>query len=149
MEVIKWMSIADRHTKIFLDKHLDEMGLNSSQYMYLLAICRQPGISQDSLMERVFVHPSNIVRTVAALEAKGYLTREPCEEDRRTWRLYPTEAARAALGQIEAACARTVEVLSEELSPEEQAALEKLLCRAGKRMARELNVVRREDESDG
>ena len=26
MEVIKWMSIADRHTKIFLDKHLDEMG---------------------------------------------------------------------------------------------------------------------------
>lgn len=149
MMILKWLSVADRFAKLHLDNQLASLGINSSQYMYLIRICGRPGISQDSLMECFYVHPSNIVRTVAALEAKGYLTREPCEEDRRTWRLYPTEAARAALGKIEAACARTVEVLSEELSPEEQTALEELLCRAGKRMARELNVVRREDEFDG
>ena len=146
--ILKWLSVADRFAKLYLDGQLAPLGLNSSQYMYLLAICRQPGISQDSLMERVYVHPSNIVRTVAALESRGFLTRKPCEEDRRTWRLYPTEEACAVLGRIEEARDRTLAVLTEELSQEEQQTLGELLCRAGKRMAREMNVVRKEGASD-
>ena len=31
METIKWLSIADRHTKMYLDKKLEPLGLNSSQ----------------------------------------------------------------------------------------------------------------------
>ena len=33
METIKWLSIADRHTKMYLDKKLEPLGLNSSQHM--------------------------------------------------------------------------------------------------------------------
>ena len=76
MKLLKWLSVADRFTKAYLDQRLEPLGINSSQHMYLLKICGNPGISQDSLLETFYVHPSNIVRTVAALERKGFLTRK-------------------------------------------------------------------------
>ena len=71
MKLLKWLSVADRFAKSYLDERLAPLGLNSSQHMYLLKVCDQPGISQDSLLDSVYVHPSNIVRMVAALEKKG------------------------------------------------------------------------------
>ena len=68
MKLLKWLSVTDRFYKIYLDKQLAPFGINNSQYMFLIKICRSPGILQDSLMDMFYVHPSNIVRTVAALE---------------------------------------------------------------------------------
>ena len=64
MKLIKWLSVADRYTKIYLDNMLAPLGINSSQHMYLLRICDNPGISQDSLINCFYIHPSNIVRTI-------------------------------------------------------------------------------------
>ena len=51
MKLLKWLSVADRFAKSYLDERLAPLGLNSSQHMYLLKVCDQPGISQDSLLE--------------------------------------------------------------------------------------------------
>ena len=64
MKLLKWLSVTDRFYKIYLDKQLAPFGINNSQYMFLIKICRSPGILQDSLMDMFYVHPSNIVRTV-------------------------------------------------------------------------------------
>ena len=77
MKSLKWLSVADRFTKSYMDERLAHLGINSSQHMYLLKICENPGILQDSLLESFYVHPSNVVRTVLALEKKGFLTRTP------------------------------------------------------------------------
>ena len=111
MEVIKWMSIADRHTKIFLDKHLDEMGLNSSQYMYILRVCRQPGITQDCFIRLFYIHPSNVTRAIAALEKEGFLERRSNQGDKRTCRLFPTQKALLVNETIQALCAQWQERL--------------------------------------
>lgn len=148
MKLLKWLSVADRFTKIDLDEKLAPYGINSSQHMYLLKVCDQPGISQDSLLDTVYVHPSNVVRMVAALEKKGLLTRTPCEQDKRTWQLYPTERALAMAEQIRAVCSETESALLDGLSPEDQAAFLDLLERAGKNMALKQGVVRSEDEFD-
>ena len=68
MELIRWISITDRQNKRYLDKKLAPFGLNSSQHMYLIRVCREPGITQDSLFSRFYIHPSNITRALAALE---------------------------------------------------------------------------------
>lgn len=68
MEFIRWCSILDRQNKRYLDKKLAPFGLNSSQHMYLIRVCREPGITQDSLFSRFYIHPSNITRALAALE---------------------------------------------------------------------------------
>lgn len=146
--LLKWLSVADRFSKLYLDKLLATYGINSSQHMFLIKICESPGILQDSLLNTIYLHPSNIVRTVAALESKGFLTRKPCEEDRRTCRLYPTNQAMAVIAHVEAACAQTEEVLLHGLSDKAKADFEKSLIHMGKNIASAMGVEREEDEFD-
>lgn len=53
MKLLKWLSVTDRFYKIYLDKQLAPYGINNSQYMFLIKICRSPGILQDSLLNMV------------------------------------------------------------------------------------------------
>ena len=148
MKLLKWLSVADRFAKIYLDNQLAPFGINSSQHMYLLKVCNQPGITQDSFLNSFYVHPSNIVRMIISLEKRGLLTRVSCENDKRTWCLYPTKKALEIVEQVNIACARTEAVLTEQLSEEEKAMFEGLLMKAGKQIANELHVERMEDEFD-
>lgn len=147
-KLLKWLSITDRFSKLYLDKLLAPWGLNSSQHMFLTKICRQPGMSQDSLIDTTYVHPSNIVRTIAALEKKGLLTRAPSEEDRRTCRLYPTEQAMAIVTWVEQACTQTEDVLLQGFTEEEKAVFLSALMRMGKNITATLQILRKEDEND-
>lgn len=148
MKLLKWISVADRFTKVYLDNQFAPLGINSSQHMYLLKICENPGILQDSLLESFYVHPSNVVRTVLALEKKGFLTRTLYEKDKRTCRLYPTEKALAIAEQVQEICDRTESMLMEEISEEEQKIFADVLIRAGKQIAGKLDVERKGDEFD-
>ena len=137
-----------RFSKLYLDRLLAPWGLNSSQHMFLTKICRQPGVSQDSLIATSYVHPSNIVRTVAALEKKGLLTRTPSEEDKRTCRLYPTDQARSVVTWVEQACAQTEQALLQGFTEEEKAAFLSGLMRMGKNITTLQQIHRKEDEND-
>lgn len=148
MKLLKWLSVTDRFAKCCLDAQLAPLGINSSQHMYLLKVCDEPGISQDSFLNSVYVHPSNIVRTIAQLERNGFLTRQPSAKDKRTWQLYPTQKALDIAGQVREACRATEELLNAELSPEEQTEFSRMLAGMGRRMAKELNVERVGDEFD-
>lgn len=67
----------------------------------LIKICHSPGILQDALMDIFYVHPSNIVRTVAALEKQGMITRSPHDKDKRTCKPYPTERALSVIDKVQ------------------------------------------------
>lgn len=58
MDIIKWLGITDRHKKMYLNKRLAPFGL-SSQHLYLLKVCRNPGITQDQFLESFYLNPSN------------------------------------------------------------------------------------------
>ena len=148
MKILKWLSIADRFAKVYLDRQLAPLGLNSSQHIFLIKICQQPGILQDSLIDTFYLHPSNIVRTVMVLERNGFITRTPYDKDKRTWQLYPTDKAEAIIRQIKAACEQAEAVLLQGFTKEEAARFEESLIMAGKQITKELNIRRKEDESD-
>ena len=107
-ELIKWLSIADRFTKINLDKNLADLNINNSQYFYILKICENPGITQDKLQSFIHVNPSNITRALNQLEKTGFLFRSANQEDKRTFHLFPTEQAKkvyaAILDAIQQSC---------------------------------------------
>lgn len=148
MKLLKWLSVTDRFYKIYLDKQLAPFGLSNSQYMFLIKICRTPGILQDSLMGMFYVHPSNIVRTVAALEKQGMITRVPNDRDRRTCKLYPTDRALSVIDEVRAVCERTEALLLKGISESERALLLDLLARAGKNITDELRIERKGEEFD-
>ena len=64
-----------------------------------------------------------MTRTITLLERSGFLTRQPCDHDRRTYRLYPTEKAQKAVPAIEKACRDTEDALLKALPEEDRAAL--------------------------
>lgn len=148
MKILKWLSVADRFYKIYLDKQLAPFGINSSQYMFLIKICDSPGILQDSLMGMFYVHPSNIVRTLATLEKKEMLTRLPNDQDRRTWKLYPTDRALSIYQEIRTVCENTESILLQGLSEAEKSLFMDLLMQAGKNITEVLHIERKE-EFDG
>ena len=146
MKILKWLSVADRFYKIYLDKQLAPFGVNSSQHMILLKICNSPGILQDSLINMFYIHPSNIVRTIAALEKQGMITRSPNDQDKRTWKLYPTDRALSVIEEIQAACERTEALLLKDMSEAEKKLFADLLMQSGKNITAELHIERTEEE---
>ena len=146
MKLLKWLSVTDRFYKIYLDKQLAPFGINSSQYMFLIKICHSPGILQDSLLDMFYVHPSNIVRTISALEKQGMVTRSPHDKDRRTCRLYPTDRALSVIGAVQAICEETEALLLQGIGQDDRDLFMDLLMRAGKNITAELHIERKEEE---
>lgn len=148
MKLLKWLSVADRFTKSYLDDRFAPLGINSSQHMYLLKICDQPGILQDSFLNSFYVHPSNIVRTIAVLEKNVFLIKQSYAKDKRTWQLFPTQKALDIAGQIRSICEEAERILTAELSDSERAEFGRLLLCVGKQITQERKVERIGDEFD-
>lgn len=129
MQYIRWMSVADRYTKMYLDRHLAPLGLNSSQFMFVIRVCQNPGMTQDQFLASFNVHPSNITRALASLEKAGLLRREQNEKDKRTWQLYPTEQAKQIYPQVISLCEEWQASLLEAIPPEAAAQFEENLKR--------------------
>ena len=70
-----------------------EAGLAGHQIPYLWSVCQTPGLSQEALARSLYVDKSNVTRNLTALEKQGYVERRRNGEDRRGWRVYPTERA--------------------------------------------------------
>ena len=100
VEIMKYLSISDRYTKMYLDESLAKFGLNSSQHIYIIKICENPGMTQDKFISCFYLHPSNITRSLTALEKMGFIYKKVNSDDKRTCRLYPTSKAKDIYQQI-------------------------------------------------
>lgn len=130
MNLIKYLSIGDRHVKQYIDKQLAPYGLNSSQFIFVGKICREPGMTQDKFFKYFFLHPSNITRGLAALEREGFIERREHSADKRTTVLYPTPRAEAVYQHVQAMIERLHAVLTEGMSEAEAETLDRLLAKA-------------------
>ena len=97
--------------------------------MNLTAICKQPGISQDTLARQRQADKSSIARQAATLEEEGFITRISCNDDKRVLRLYPTEKALSLLPAITEVLANWENRLTQDLTAEEKEQLIRLLLR--------------------
>lgn len=120
MNLIKYLSIVDRHTKIALDQRLAHLRINSSQQMYIIRICETPGLSQEQLMSMYYIHPSNVTRALKHLQNTGYIYKETHEKDKRMSRLYPTEKAYQACEQIKEIKKELQNTLLQAIPPDER-----------------------------
>ena len=108
---------------------LAPMGLKACHASYLTEICAHPGISQDRLAARICINKSNVARQAAILEEDGFITRTPSPTDKRIMQLYPTQKTLELLPSISPILGQWEACLTEDISEEEKALLEKLLSR--------------------
>ena len=125
----------------YRNRQLEPWGIRARQASLLLEICATPGISQDTLAKRLFLDKSVVARALANLEEQGLVERPVCPNDRRVIRLHPTEKALQMQPQLQAVSDQWAQFLTADMTPEELAALEKLLERLQARAAQWMEVA--------
>lgn len=101
------------------------LGLGSYQDSYILNVCAYPGVTQEELSRKIFVHKSNVARQLSLLEEKGFIRRTTDPSDKRNLLVYPTEKAYAVLDKIKQVNEEWNSLVLSNLTEEEKAAVEK------------------------
>lgn len=143
-ELIKWISVTDRFSKIYLNKIFEPLHINSSQHMFILKACENEGMTQDMLPSAVYINKSNVTRALEQLKTQGFIKKcENCE-DKRSFQLYPTEKAKAAYPKIIDAEEKWAQILTMGFSEQEKEQVQQLLRRMGENAVKE--IQEREEE---
>ena len=99
-DILKWLSIANRYTRIALDRRLQPYRLNASMYYYILRIHEQPKLTQDRLISLTYLNPSNVTRAVNQLVNLGYVRKRQSKTDKRVSELSLTKKGEALSPEI-------------------------------------------------
>lgn len=116
---MKNINIIGRCGAMFRAEKLKQTGIGPCHHSYILALCREPGISQDQLAKNICINKSNVTRHLAALEDGGYVERRPSTDDKRVMLVYPTQKAMDVLPTVRAVIKEWNEYLTEGMDEEE------------------------------
>lgn len=141
---MKLLNNISRSQAIYRHGRVSAEDLQTGHYAFVLAICREPGRSQEELARELCINKSTVTRNLNYLEERGYLTRTLSPADRRQLSVYPTERMQAVLPEVKAASDEWMELLSEGIAEEELEVFHSVLERMQTR-ARE--IIERQEES--
>ncbi len=82
------------------DRRARTHGMTRAQWVMLIRLDRQPGLSQKELAELLEVEPITVARLADRLEARNLLERRADPTDRRVWRLHLLPAAQPLLEEL-------------------------------------------------
>lgn len=128
-QIIKDLTEIARCGAQYRTEQLAPLGLKGCHASYLAEICREPGISQDGLAQRICINKSNVARQAAALEEAGFLQRIPSPKDKRVMQLFPTEKTLSLLPQVQSVLTDWEYKLTEALTDAEIAQMTALLAK--------------------
>ncbi len=89
----KMISFINRYNQKHLTSSFQPYPLEACQYGFLKGILESPGMSQDQLTDKAKYDKATTARSVKKLEEHGYVKRMIDENDRRAYKLYPTQKA--------------------------------------------------------
>lgn len=125
--ILKYINRISRSSATVYNNKLRDYELNQCQHPYIMVICKEPGISQEKLAREICVNKSNVTRQLSLLEEKGLITRQQDSEDRRVWRVYPTEKMQELLPVVRGVMHELNTYFLEGLSEEEKQILLRIL----------------------
>ena len=126
---MKMLNNISRSQAIYRHSKISAEDLQAGHYAFALAICREPGRSQEELARELCINKSTVARNLNYLEEKGYISRNPLPTDKRQFSVHPTEKMLAVLPQIRQASAEWMALLSEGIPEEELEIFDSVLNR--------------------
>ena len=140
--ILRQINTISRCAGLFRAERLENGELGACHHSYIIAICRNPGITAEELLRRLCVNKSNVARNLSYLEDKGYVRREQSQEDKRAFLCYPTEKMLRVLPRVREIIAEWNSLLTSELDEEELSAfastLDKIALRARECVEKEI-----------
>lgn len=105
------ISIFNKYGKQKLDEKLCPLNLNWRELVVILVIEQVPGVTQTCLSPFLQTDKANVTKLLQAMEIKGLIKREPCDEDQRNKVCHLTDQGNELTDQLhkildswEAAC---------------------------------------------
>lgn len=89
----KHISLIYRYSQIFFNSELKKYNLGSGQYIFLINLFQNNGISQEQLSDMVKIDKATTARAIAKLVNENYVIREVNDKDKRAYNLYTTPKA--------------------------------------------------------
>ena len=126
---MKMLNNISRSQAIYRHNRISANELQTSHYAFVLAICREPGRSQEELARELCINKSTVARNLNFLEVKGFITRNPLPNDKRQFAVYPTKKMLGFLPEIKQASVAWMKLLSEGIPEEELAVFDSVLNR--------------------
>lgn len=123
---MKSMNIISRCQATYRAQRL-ESDLCACHHSLVLAICREPGRSQDELAKDICLNKSTVTRALAQLEERGYVTRTPDASDKRRTLVEPTRKMLEILPEVRRITAEWNSAIAEGIPEEELAVFQKVL----------------------
>lgn len=130
---MRQISVTYRCAMLYREKELADTGLSGCQTPYLMALYRDPGLSQEELARSMHVNKSSVTRQLLSLEEAGYIRREASPDDRRVILVYPTERAMALEPRLKQVLHSWSELLTDGFTADEKAVLSDLMARVASR----------------
>lgn len=90
----KYISILYRQGNAFLTKKYSKYNIGSGQYMFLIQLYANDGLSQEELASRLNIDKGTTARAIKKLQDEGYIVRETDEDDKRAYKIFLTEKAK-------------------------------------------------------
>ncbi|TDB00385.1 transcriptional regulator SlyA [Halomonas marinisediminis] len=124
------LSRLPRLWRAVIDERLAPLGLTQTRWVTLYHLWRLgDGQPQCDLARAIGVEAPSLVRTLDQLSDQGLVERRPCEQDRRTKRVFLTPAATPLLERIDDVVREARNEMLAGLDREEIATLAQLLSR--------------------
>ncbi len=115
--LMKSMNIISRAQSQYRTKKLSD--LPGCHHTLVLAICREPGRSQDELARDICLNKSTVARSLDRLEEQGYVIRHSSKSDKRRTLVEPTEKMLSLLPEVRRVTEEWNSLISEDIPKEE------------------------------
>ncbi len=126
------INAVSRCATLYHGERFEHTDLKPPHARCIAVLCRNPGISQDTLTRKLCIDKSQVARQLSYLEEQGYITRVP-GEDKRVLLVYPTRKAEEMVPMIREVYEDWNQWLVAGFSPEEQQQFSSLMERARER----------------
>lgn len=89
----RWISLLHRYSHIYIGRQLEGHEVSKGQYVFLNALYKKDGISQEELSEYLKIDKGTTAKMLKELEEFGYVVRQTSESDKRSKKVFLTEKA--------------------------------------------------------
>jgi len=131
----RWISLLHRYGHIYVGKELKEYNISKGQYIFLNALYKQEGISQEQLSDYLKIDKGTTAKAIKKLEEEEYVIRKIDAKDKRAYNIYLTEKAIKIKPVVRKAMTDWIDILYSGFSEEEKELSLALLEKMGENAA--------------
>lgn len=118
--VTRWISVLHRQFQIYLNRELKNYDFHSSDFVFLVSLSHDQGVSQEELSSHLYIDKAATARAIQKLERLGYVQRMRCAADKRKNLVQLTDKGARTRDEIKGKLMYWNNRLTSELSDEER-----------------------------